>query len=327
MTDALIGVDLGGTSIKLAVGTAQGELLKTHSLPTEAHLGPDSVIDRMVKSIAAMTAEVDRPISAIGVGAPGLIDVSTGATQFLPNLHTQWKGVPLGVTLADHFQCPVMVANDARTATLGELRFGYGKQQENLTLAFFTLGTGVGGGVAIEGQLRLGAFGAAGELGHQTIDPHGPRCGCGNHGCLETYASGPAITAAAIRLMRSGQAPELHRLCEGDAQRVTIEAMAQVYSAEESIREAIHDAARAIGIASANVTTAIHPDLIVLGGGVAELGDKLIAVVKEEIDRRVKMFPTKEIQVVKSKLGVHAGVLGAIALGLLAIEKKLPIRA
>lgn len=325
MDDVLVGVDLGGTSIKFGVGTSEGELLQTRSIPTDAHEGPQAVIQRIISTVDELARQTAKNIRGIGVGAPGLIDVKTGTTRFLPNLPTQWKDVGLGKPISNHFACPVLVANDARTATLGELRFGYGRQQKNLTLAFFTLGTGVGGGVAIEGKLRLGKLGAAGELGHQTIEPNGLRCGCGNIGCLETIASGPAILGQAVRLMRSGQAPRLHEICNGDVGSVTIENLIEAVEKDDAIAEVIERAAQAIGIASANVVTSIHPDLIVLGGGVAEIGSRLTEVVKKEITRRVQMFPTDNVEVVKSQLGVQAGILGAVALGLLATENGLTI--
>ena len=316
------GVDLGGTSIKLGIGDGQGELLATRSIPTDAHEGPDKVIQRITDGILELSGEVGKPLAAVGLGAPGLIDVPSGTTKFLPNLPTQWVDVPLGRILSERLCCPVMVANDARTATLGELKFGWGKERDNLTLAFFTLGTGVGGGVAIDGKLRLGELGAAGELGHQTIDPNGLRCGCGNRGCLETLVSAPAITGEAVRLMRSGQAPLLHEACQGDVQNLNIEAMMQVIENEKSVREVIVRAAKYLGVAVANVVTTIHPDLIVLGGGVAEIGELLTKTIKEEITWRVGMFPTENVEVKKSQLGVNAGILGALGLAMLAHENK-----
>jgi len=176
------------------------------------------------------------------------------------------------------------------------------------------LGTGVGGGVVIDGQLRLGPLGAAGELGHQTSLPYGPRCDCGNRGCLETLASGPAIAAEGIRLMRMGLAPTLHEIVEGNADRVTTREMMMAAENDDSIHEAITSAAAYIGIAAANVVTTLHPYMIVLGGGVAEIGELPTTTVKKTIAERVGMLPTDNIRVVQSTLGDKAGVIGAIAL-------------
>jgi glucokinase len=203
--------------------------------------------------------------------------------------------------------------NDVRTATLGELTFGHGARAG--TMAFFALGTGIGGGIAVEGKLRLGPLGAAGELGHQTILPDGPRCGCGNNGCLETLASGPAITAEGVRLLKSGLAPRLHGLVAGDPGRVSPKEMAEAARAgDETVAEAIRRATEYLGIGVANVVTVLHPELVVFGGGVAQMGDLLLDGVRDAVRRRVRMIPTSDLRVELSLLGERAGVLGAVAL-------------
>lgn len=324
MRDVLAGVDLGGTTVKVALADLNGELICDQSMPTDGHHGPDDVIERIGHLLQKLVAASASQIKAIGVGAPGLIDVENGVTKFLPNLPGQWRDVPLAAKLNDAIDCPVKtavkVANDARTATLGELKFGHGKLYPDATLAFFTLGTGVGGGIAVEGKLRLGPLGAAGELGHQTMVENGLQCGCGNRGCLETLASGPAIAAEGIRLMNSGLAPHLHGLVDGNADQVSVAEMMAVFEKDFAIRETILSAARYIGIAAANVVTILHPDLVVLGGGVSEIGDPLFDTVKQVITQRVGMFPAENVQVKKSMLGVKAGVMGAIGLALDAME-------
>jgi glucokinase len=209
----------------------------------------------------------------------------------------------------------VYLLNDVRTATLGELTFGHGRTA--CTMAFFALGTGIGGGIAIDRKLRLGPLGAAGELGHQIILPDGPRCGCGNRGCLETLASGPAIAAEGVRLMLTGLAPRLHDLTAGDASRVTAKEMVEAARAgDANVREAIIRAAQYLGIGVVNVAVAIHPDLIVLGGGVAQIGDLLFDTVRQTLRERVGMFPIDDIQIKPSQLGENAATVGGIALAL-----------
>jgi glucokinase len=182
-------------------------------------------------------------------------------------------------------------------------------------MAFFSIGTGIGGGIAIEGRLRLGSLGAAGELGHQTILSDGPRCGCGNHGCLEALASGPAITAEGVRLMLAGLAPQLHSIVGGRIDRISpCEMLAAAEAGDQRIRESLERAGSYLGIAAANVVTILHPDLIVLGGGVAEMGDLLLNKVRQIVRERVGMFPTDDVQIERSLLGDQAGLLGAIAL-------------
>ncbi|MEZ6110424.1 MAG: ROK family protein [Pirellulaceae bacterium] len=314
MAKALAGIDLGGTTIKAALAGTDGMPLVERSIPTQSHLGAADVLERIGQLIETMSSESNREVAAIGVGVPGLVDIATGITRFLPNFPGQWRDVAVAESLRARLKAPVRLLNDARTATLAELKFGHGVEQPNITLAFFTLGTGVGGGVAINGHLRLGPLGAAGELGHQTIRADGPRCGCGNRGCLETLASGPAIAAEGVRLMRMGLAPALHNLVAGNADLVTTREMAVAAETDAAIREAILSAANYIGIAAANVVTILHPDLIVLGGGVAELGDILTDTVTSVIQTRVGMFPADNVRVARSRLGERAGVLGAVAL-------------
>ena len=312
MSELYAGVDLGGTSIKCALAGADGEIVCQRSIPTESHAGPNSVLMRIAELVNEMQAEVGQSISAVGMGVPGLVDVERGVTRFLPNLTTHWENVPAGDILSAAIGCPVKLLNDVRTATLGELAFGRGREVD--TMVFIAIGTGIGGGVVIDGKLRLGALGAAGELGHQTIDPNGPLCGCGNHGCLETLASGTALAAEGIRLMLMGLAPTLHDLVDGDPARVTAELMSQAALSDPPVLDAIYGAADDIGTGVANVMVTLHPELVILGGGVANIGDVLFDRVRAQVIRRVRMISPDTVRIEPSDLGSRAGVLGAIAL-------------
>jgi glucokinase len=181
-------------------------------------------------------------------------------------------------------------------------------------MVFFTIGTGIGGGVVTGGRLHLGPLGAAGEIGHQTLIPDGPLCGCGNRGCLEALASGPALTGEGVRLLRAGLAPRLWELTGGDANAVTPERMGEAAGSDSAVAAAIERASRFIGVAVANVVTILHPELVVLGGGVAGLGERLLQPVREELRRRVRMFPVDDVRVELSALPGRAGALGGIAL-------------
>lgn len=317
MKDLLVGIDLGGTFIKLALADRQGQVLLQESIPTDSHHGPLDVLERICNAVLALVEQLERSsadVAGVGMGVPGLVDVETGTTRFLPNFPGQWRDVPVAEHLSARLQSPVKLLNDARTATLAEQRFGHGRDQANLTMAFFSLGTGVGGGLVIDGKLRLGPMGSAGELGHQTVINGGPQCGCGNRGCLEAVASGPAIAAEGIRLVRMGLAPKLHELVDGNCDLITTLQMSKAADEDLAVRKAIEDAAGWIGIAAANVVTIMHPDLIVLGGGVSKLGEVLRETVQRSINSRVGMFPTDDIEVKLSALGDQAGVLGAVAL-------------
>jgi glucokinase len=308
-------VDLGGTKIACAFATATGEIVLEEQIPTWSHTGPEAVLDRIAGLVNDLAERTGATPTALGMGVPGLVDIEQGMTKFLPNLPTQWRDVPVRERLAPRIGCAVYLLNDVRTATLGELTFGHGRTAN--TMAFFALGTGIGGGVVVDRHLRLGPLGAAGELGHQTILPDGPRCGCGNLGCLETLASGPAIAAQGVWLMASGRAPKLHELVEGDAGRVTPKEMTLAAEAGDgAVREALVRAATYLGIGIANVVTILHPDLVVLGGGTAEIGPLLFDTVRATVTQRVGMFPTTGVRIEHSMLGARAGTLGGVALAM-----------
>lgn len=316
--DVFAGVDLGGTTISAALADGDGKTLCERQVDTLSHKGPEAVLRRIGELVGSLAQDAGTTPQALGMGVPGLVDVRTGVTKFLPNLPTHWRDVPAAELLAQHVGCPVHLLNDVRTATLGELTFGHGRDLGGSgTLTFFSLGTGIGGGVAIDGKLRLGPLGAAGELGHQTILPDGPLCGCGNHGCLEALASGPALIGEGVRLMKIGLAPKLFERIGGHAERITPKEMAAAAEAgDEAIADAIQRAAGYLGIGVANVVTTLHPDLVVLGGGVAEMGDVLLDRVREVMLSHVRMFPADGVRIERSRLGSRAGVIGAAALAM-----------
>jgi glucokinase len=233
------GVDVGGTNITCALGDEQGQIAAQTTIPTEGYRGPETVLERIAEVVRGLAEQASTPPEALGMGVPGLADLKAGITRFLPNLPTNWRDVPVRDLLTPQVGCPVYLLNDVRAATLAELTFGLG--QSASTMAFFALGTGIGGGIVVDGKLHLGPLGAAGELGHQTIIPDGPRCGCGNRGCLETLIGAPAIVAEGVRLLKSGQAPRLNKVIAGDISNITPQKMA---AAAEAGDKAVHDAVR-----------------------------------------------------------------------------------
>lgn len=313
MTELFAGVDLGGTTIAAVLATRAGEIVAEGELPTESYAGPQHVLGRVRQLLDQLIAEAGvRPVS-VGMGCPGLVDVVRGVTRFLPNLPSHWRDIPVADQLSARLNCPVYLLNDVRTATLGELTFGAGRGVK--TMAFFSLGTGVGGGLVIDGQLRLGPQGGAGELGHQTIINDGPLCGCGNRGCLEALVSGPALVGEAIRLILSGQSPQLFVQIEGDLRRVSPkEICVAARAGDAGALAVIQRAGSYLGVGVANVVTMIHPQLVVIGGGVSALDDLLLEPVRRIIRERVRMFPPDDVRVERSALEDRAGLLGAVAL-------------
>lgn len=316
-TEEIYGaVDLGGSHVGLALGSvdlAAGKyrLVARRNLEGGGYDGWEPVLDRIARGILELAREVGERPAAVGVGCPGLVDLEKGETRFLPNLPGQWRDVRVARILGERLGAPVHLLNDVRAATLGEFTLGAGRGTS--TMALFALGTGIGGGVVVDGRLRLGPLGSAGELGHQTVDPNGPLCGCGNRGCLEAVASGPAIAAAGVRLLRSGQAPLLFERTEGDAGRVTAETMGEAARAgDEAVTRELERIAGLVGIAVANVTVVLHPELVLLGGGVAGLGGVLFDGVRREVAERVTVFPIDDVRVEPAALGADSGLAGAL---------------
>ena len=313
MKELFASVDLGGTKIAGAIAAADGEILAEGRIATNSHEGPAGVLPRLAGLVSDLSARLGAQPRAVGMGVPGLVDVHTGVTRFLPNLPSQWRGVAVGQTLSETLGCPVFLLNDARMATLGEFTFGRGRSAD--TMIFLTIGTGIGGGIIVDRKLRLGPLGAAGEFGHQTIQRDGPLCGCGNRGCLEALASGPALIAEGVRLLHSGLAPILFEIVSGNAGAVTPKEMGTAARAgDTAVRDALARTATWLGIGIANMVTALHPDLVVLGGSVAALDDLLLEPVRETVKQRVRMFPVQDLCIERSLLEDKAGLLGGIAL-------------
>ena len=309
-----IGCDLGGTNMRAAiVDVENGSMLYQMSIPTQARDGHDAVMRRMAGLFLQMIewAEMKKEdIGGIGIGVPGVLDLEKGETLFLPNLPSTWPHIPLRDTIAKLTGLPVALLNDVRSITNGEWRFGAGRGVD--TVAVFAIGTGVGGGLVINGQLHLGIGGTAGELGHMTIDFTGPRCGCGNYGCLETYSSGPAIAAMGMKAVSQGLTTQISELCSYDLNRITPELIEKAARAgDETAMDIYERAGFALGIAAANVCVSIGPRRIILAGGVSQAGDLLLIPIRRTLRERVTVMPVEQVEVVQSQLGNNAGVIGA----------------
>ena len=308
-----IGCDLGGTNMRAAiVDVDTGTVLHQMSIPTLARAGHDDVMKRMAELCLQViqSAGMNKDeIGGIGIGVPGVVDLEKGETLFLPNLEGTWPNVPLQRTIAELTGLPTALLNDVRSITNGEWRFGAGKGVD--TVAVFAIGTGIGGGLIINGQLYLGIGGTGGELGHTTIDYNGPVCGCGNRGCLEAFASGPAIAAMGLKAVTQGLTTRIADLCENDLNRVTPKLIAQAaQEGDEIAREIYERAGFYLGIAAANVCVAVGPRRIIIGGGVSRAGDLLLEPIRRTLRERVTVMPIEQVEVVQSQLGNNAGVIG-----------------
>jgi glucokinase len=302
------GIDLGGTKIAAGIlDTERGELIAHEVIPTQAQDGVPAIIARMADLVHRLQAQTDVTLSGTGIGVPAVVDYETGRTLLMPNL-PGWYEYPVVAELSAALTLPVAIINDARAFTLAEATLGAGRSAQ--VVAGFTLGTGVGGGIAFDGKLYMGLKGAAGELGHQTVDPNGPKCGCGNYGCLEMYASGPAIVNAAAQLAAKRPKSQLHKLMRSD--RLTPELIQQAALNGDGIaRNVLKRAGAYLGIGFSNILTMLAPDCIVVGGGVAQLGDMLLQPAWEVIRARCHTVDLTRVHIVQAELGRHAGLIGA----------------
>ncbi len=309
-----VGCDLGGTNLRAAlVDVENGKVLFQKSIATLARQGPEAVMKRMAELVLDVIRSGGYSLSdvgGIGIGAPGLLDLEKGETLFLTNFAGNWPHVPLCATIQRLTSLSTVLINDARAITFGEWRYGAGQGVE--TMVVFALGTGVGGGLVINGQLHFGLSGSAGEIGHIVLDPEGPRCGCGNRGCLEVYASGPAIAAMGMKMVAQGLATRIADLCTGDYNRINAALIAQAAREGDAIAQEIYDrAGEALGKAAATLCVTLSPQRIVLTGGVAQAGDLLLHPMRETLRRLARVIPVDQVEVVLGKLGDQAGVLGA----------------
>jgi len=286
-----LGLDVGGTNLKWAVVERDLEprVLKTGVLPTDTRGGEQSVVRQLLDVAKTVFADVEG-VESVGVGMPGVLEPEAGVTKFIPNIPGHWDGVQVIGPMTDAVRSPARLINDARAFALAEHGFGAGRGAR--AMLGITLGTGVGGGLILDGQLYLGHEGTAGEFGHQTILPDGPRCGCGNHGCLEALARADAIAAAC-------------------GQSSVEAAVAAARAGDERAQHGLREAARYLGIGASNVVVLLAVDRIVIGGGIAAAGEMLLDPIRQEIARRVHVTDVARITVVAGELGIWAGAIGA----------------
>ncbi|MCB2209797.1 ROK family protein [bacterium] len=314
--NVFVGCDLGGTNIKAGlVNVEDGHVLIADSIPTLARQGPESVLERMAELVTDLVSKSDvekSEIGGLGISAPGMIDLETCTTEFLPNLYTEWRGVPVGERMESYLGLKVAMLNDVRAITYGEWAFGAGHGVDSM--ACFAIGTGVGGGLVVNDELVLGIGGTAGELGHQTVDLNGPKCGCGNYGCVEVFASGPAIAAEAARGVRQGWSTKMVELIDHDLNQLTPEVVAKAAEMGDEVALAVWKrAGKYLGIGIANVLTSVGVRRVVIGGGVSKAGDLLLDPIREEVRKRVFLMPVKEVEILPAKLGTDAGIVGMAA--------------
>jgi glucokinase len=315
----IVGVDLGGTKIIAGAMTADGsQCHAVRSIPTDPGRGDEDVAARMVALVEEVIEETSRASGAsrsdfigVGVGAPGPLDREHGVVLIAPNLG--WKDFPLRQRMQDRLSLQTSLDNDANCATFGE--WWQGAARGARSVVGLTIGTGIGGGLILDGALYHGSSDMAGEVGHTTIDMNGRYCKCGNYGCLEAYASGPAIaTRAREVLVRDGTESTIRGMVNGRLDDITAQT---VYDAAKSgdqvASELVRDTGRYLGAGIANLLNIFNPDRVVIAGGVTAAGDALFLPLKAEVRRRAFTPAVNAVKIVAGQLPGTAGLVGAVA--------------
>lgn len=317
-----IGVDLGGTNMRIAAVDESGRRLETISTSTQVTRGRALVIDDMCASIRELTGRSKdaRVLAGVGIGVPGVIDMDSGTVCAAANL-PGWTNYPVRSEIEQRLGAPVVLENDANCAALGEQWLGAGRDANSLCM--LTLGTGVGGASIFNGNLWHGAMGMAGEVGHMTVTPDGPECNCGNSGCLERFASATAIKQMAVDDVAAGKAPELARALQANPE-ISAEVVFQyAMQGDAAARHIFERVGSALGVVLAGLVDALNLPMYVIGGGVSNSWDAFAPAMFRELTRRSIVFragesqenPKRKTVVARAILGGDAGLLGAAKLG------------
>ena len=312
----IVGVDVGGTNIVVGLVPVEGgEVRAFHTRPTESKRGPDFVVGRIVEMVEHSIAQVlesdggtREDVLGVGIGSPGPLDCATGVVINTPNLG--WHDFPIRDLVGGAVRLPATLDNDANCATYGEWWLGAGRGTRSLV--GFTLGTGIGGGIVLNGEIYHGVSDAAGEIGHMTIDSTGRKCNCGNYGCLEAYASGPAIALRAVEGIEAGESTILVELVRGDLEAITAATVYEgVVRGDAYATGVMKDTAKFLGTGIANIINILNPDMVVISGGVTRAGDHLFEPLRAEVRRRAFKSAEERCRIVAAEMPDRAGVVGA----------------
>ena len=312
----VVGVDLGGTKILAGVFDHSLESVGTAKLSTKSTRGVDKVIERIARCAQDAVDEADltlKQVAGVGIGAPGAVDFGSGTVIFAPNLEG-WKDIPLKKELEKMLGVPVFVENDCNISALGVYAVELKSKPHSMVGIF--VGTGIGGGLVVDGELYSGSSHTAGEIGHMVLEVNGPKCGCGNKGCFEALASRTAIFQQIKSGIKDGQktiltemlGDDLTDLRSGDLRKA-------IRRGDKFVDRIIESAAEYIGIATANLVNILNPEVVVLGGGVIEaLADEMMSVIIETTTDYAMPGALKGVEIIASKLGDNAGITGAAVL-------------
>jgi len=321
-----IGVDLGGTNIKFALMDESSEIIARDTVPTEAFEGPDHVLERIAAGVKALMSKApDGSVVSAGLAVPGMFDMTTGVVKFLPNLPTHWVDVDAGPRVTKATGLPTWLLNDVRAFTLAEHTLGVAKGAE--TAIFYAVGTGIGGGIVAHGQVNLGVGGAGGELGHMVVAAHGARCGCGNRGCAEAYATGPAIVGEANKRIAQGATTVLDDMIGHDLNKMTARLVEQAADQGDLVAiDVLQNAGYYLGLAVANAIAALAPEVVVIGGGNVAEGGVFWKAIEETARSHCHVTDVDRIVFKPAALGYEAGVIGASLWGKMVVSGEAKLR-
>jgi len=307
-----VGVDLGGTNIKIGIVSEKGRLVKSISIKTEADCGPKKVITNIIKGIEMVLVKNKLKIQGIGIGCPGVVSIKRGIVENAPNL-PGWKNVKLGPIIKEKFGYKVHLENDANAAAIGELIFGAGKKFDSFVMV--TLGTGVGGGIVFNKKIFRGEYGAAGEIGHISIDVNGPKCNCGSTGCIEAYAGNSYLKEQIRSELKDYPDSLVWKFIQNDLSKVSprfIQAASEKKDAYAKF--VINRMGKQLGTALASLSNLLDISTFIIGGGVAGFGKQLFDSTRKTISERVLLSLRQRVLVIPAKLQNEAGIKGASSL-------------
>lgn len=308
-------MDLGGTNVRAAATTRDGKIVGEGRVPSLATEGVDVTIGQIIKSVrsAVASAGIDlSQVAGVGMGVPGWHNSKEGITMWSPNFK-DWHGIQLLAPIKEDLELPVFMGNDVNVAALGEYRFGAGRNVK--TLVMLTLGTGIGGGIILDGKLWVGANDAAAEIGHTVVLPDGPLCSCNRYGCLESLAGRDAIVKRAARKIQLGRPSMLIQDEDWLRWSVTPADIAKAAEAGDEVAiETMAETAYYVGVGVANAINLINPEMVIIGGGIAQAGDVLWGPLQRTINALALAQSRRVCKVVRAELGDDAGIMGGVTL-------------
>lgn len=317
ISNPVLTADLGGTKMVVALVSPDGIIRDKHRQPTLAKEGPETVIERLYSSIDFLLDRnniLPRQLEAMSLGIAGIIDTKNGIVDKAPNL-PGWENLKLKDKIVARYNVPVYIVNESDAAALGEHRYGAGKGLKNIAL--ITLGTGIGGGLVLDGKLFIGSSGSAFEIGHMVIKDDGPECGCGKNGCLETLASGTAIGREARRRIMEGETSMLTDMVNGVIEEITAEKVHRAAKQGDPFAlRILAGASHYLGLGVINLVSLINPEKIIIGGSVARIGNLLLDPVRQMVKEKTFALMTKNMKIVRARLGEDAGLIGAASYAL-----------